>query len=87
MDLELRFSEGSGLRTGLPEEIRITVEGREEPVTVSYAPSARVRIPVEAPRLWSPEHPELYSTHFTELGSIVSAACRNSRSLVSCSST
>ena len=61
VDLELRFSEGSGLRTGLPEEIRITVEGREEPVTVSYAPSARVRIPVEAPRLWSPEHPELYS--------------------------
>lgn len=42
-------------------EIRITVEGDEKVHTYPMSSRLKVRIPVANPRLWSPEHPEMYT--------------------------
>ena len=64
VDLELRFAGEFG-QTGEEREIRISVgayEGEtEDTFTFPMEPRMKVRIPVPEPRLWSPEHPELYS--------------------------
>ena len=41
-------------------EVRITIGDSEEPFIYSRKSRLKVRIPVRNPRLWSPEHPELY---------------------------
>ncbi len=41
--------------------IRITVEGDEKVHTYPMSSRLKVRIPVANPRLWSPEHPEMYT--------------------------
>ena len=64
VDLELRFAGEFG-QTGEEREVRISVgayEGEtEDTFTFPMEPRMKVRIPVPEPRLWSPEHPELYS--------------------------
>ena len=42
-------------------DVRITVEETGETVTAPLSRHVEVRVPVSEPRLWSPEHPELYS--------------------------
>ena len=53
------------LQTEKPEStrgmIRITVEGDEKVHTYPMSSRLKVRIPVANPRLWSPEHPEMYT--------------------------
>ena len=49
---------------GEPEEgkeVRIFVDESEEAVTIPLSAEVKAVIPVPEPRLWSPEHPELYS--------------------------
>ena len=41
-------------------EVRITVEDCAETFSYPLSSQLKVRIPVKNPRLWSPEHPELY---------------------------
>ena len=64
VDLELRFAGEFG-QTGEEREVRISVgayEGEtEDTFTFPMEPRMKVRIPVPEPRLWSPEHPEMYS--------------------------
>ena len=60
VDLALTFCESRDLQADRPREVRIRVEGQEEPVRAAYAPSLQIRVPVEEPRLWSPEDPFLY---------------------------
>ena len=64
VDLELRFAGEFG-QTGEEREVRISVgayEGEtEDTFTFPMEPRMKVRIPVPEPRLWNPEHPEMYS--------------------------
>ena len=64
VDLELRFAGEFG-QTDEEREVRISVgayEGEtEDTFTFPMEPRMKVRIPVPEPRLWSPEHPEMYS--------------------------
>ena len=64
VDLELRFAGEFG-QTGEEREVRISVgayEGEtEDTFTFPMEPRMKVRIPVPEPRLWSPEHPKMYS--------------------------
>lgn len=41
-------------------DVTITIEETGEPVTAPLSRHMEVRVPVKEPRLWSPEHPELY---------------------------
>ena len=50
--------------SGEPEEgkeVRIFTDEKEEAVTIPLSREVKALVPVPEPRLWSPEHPELYS--------------------------
>ena len=63
VDLELSFAGECG-QTDNVRQVRISVGGfegeTEDTLTFPLEHHMKVRIPVREPRLWSPEHPELY---------------------------